>query len=355
MTGVSDPSTRPIAARRGATRRWLRAAVQFLGFAGGLALLAWCGAQAFSEDNRAQLERLREASALVVGGLFALSTLSLLLNGLIFWATIAPVRRVRLSSVLATNALATFLAYLPMKLSVAARVLLHNKRDGVPVLQVGGWFTAVGATMAATLLPLGAVGYVFRAVNVPWAATLAVVLAAALAATYIGARVLRTDGALARGRRFLLALRLKFFERLTHTEHFEHLRSGLSMLAHPGGLLGAAGLRLADVGAQAARFLLAAAAVGAALPADDAILVASVYFLIGVFSPAGTLGVREGGAALAAGALGVSSASAFATVALVVGAAEAITNLAAAGAAVAWLRPDRMLRARAREPGEVTM
>src|SRR5690606_11528936 len=153
--------------------------------------------------------------------------------------------------------------------------------------------------------PLGAISYLFREVSVPWPVTLAAALAVALVVTYFGARILRTDAALARGRRFLLALRLGFFERLTHTEHFEHLRSGLSMLAHPMALLGAAGLRLADVAAQAARFLLAAAAVGAVLPADDAILVASVYFLIGVFSPAGTLGVREGGAALAAGALGV--------------------------------------------------
>src|SRR5690606_10292395 len=204
--------------------------------------------------------------ALVVGGLFALSALSLLLNGSIFWVTIALVRRVRLSSVLATNALATFLAYLPMTLSVAPRVLLHNKRDGVPVLQVGGWFAAVGATMAATLLPLGAVSYLFRAVNAPWAATLVAALAVSITVTYFGARILRTDAALARGRRFLLALRLGFFERLTHTEHFEHFRSGLSMLAHPGALLAASGLRLADVAAQAARFLLAAAAVGAVLP-----------------------------------------------------------------------------------------
>ncbi|MFG0285618.1 MAG: lysylphosphatidylglycerol synthase domain-containing protein [Phycisphaerales bacterium JB039] len=337
----ADPADRP-----GSARRWLRAAIQLVGFAAGLALLAWCASEAFSDENRAQLERLREAPATIVGALVALSALSLILNGLIFWVTLAPVRRISVASAITTNALGTFLAYLPMKLSVAARFLLHRTRDGVPVAQIGGWFAAVGVILIATMAPLGAVSFALRRVDLVWGAALGAALVLSLAITIIGARILRTDAALARARRTLLTLHLGFLERLTRTETFEHLHSGLSMLAHPGATIASAALRLADVGAQAARFLLAAAAVGATLPADDAILVASVYFLIGVFSPAGTLGVREAGAAGAATLLGVSSASAFATVALVVGAAEAITNLACAGAAVAWLRPDRMLRAR---------
>src|SRR5690606_34937746 len=143
-------------------------------------------------------EQLREASAAVVAGLIGLSALSLLLNGLIFWILIIPVRRVGLASVLATNALATFLAYLPMKLSVAARVLLHRKRDGVPIPLIGGWFTAVGASMAATFIPLGIISYLFKTVDLLWAITLGAGLAVSVGAAIICARILRTDGALAR-------------------------------------------------------------------------------------------------------------------------------------------------------------
>ena len=47
----------------GRPRRTLRLAIQLAGFLAGLGLLVWCASLAFSEKNRAGLERLGEASA----------------------------------------------------------------------------------------------------------------------------------------------------------------------------------------------------------------------------------------------------------------------------------------------------
>ncbi len=113
------------------------------------------------------------------------------------------------------------------------------------------------------------------------------------------------------------------------------------MLANPITAFGTLGLRLIDLGAQSARFWLAAKATGQELSFSGAVLLASIHFLIGVLSPGGALGLREGGvtgaASLLAGA-GVGTGG-FAVVALTVSAAELLCNTAGAGAALAYLRP----------------
>ena len=55
------------------------------------------------------------------------------------------------------------------------------------------------------------------------------------------------------------------------------------------------------------------------------------------------LGTREGGVVGLAGLLGISGG--ILPVTLLVGATEAVVNLAGAALGVAWLRPDRLLRA----------
>ena len=69
----------------GRPRRTLRLAIQLAGFLAGLGLLVWCASLAFSEKNRAGLERLGEASAGEVSLLLALSCVGIIVNGLTFW------------------------------------------------------------------------------------------------------------------------------------------------------------------------------------------------------------------------------------------------------------------------------
>ena len=54
-------------------KRTLRLAIQLAGFLVGLGLLVWCAKLAFSEKNRAGLERLGDASVGEVSLLLALS------------------------------------------------------------------------------------------------------------------------------------------------------------------------------------------------------------------------------------------------------------------------------------------
>ncbi|HRQ74272.1 MAG TPA: hypothetical protein PLU35_14715, partial [Phycisphaerales bacterium] len=133
---------------------YLRLAVQGLGFVAGLVLLGWCVRAALSPENREQLSKLGDAPAWAVAALLGLSVASVALNGLAFWCALLPARRLHASDVIATNALATFLNYLPFKLSAISRVVIHNRRDRVPLLTIGGWFGAVLGVMVVSLAPL---------------------------------------------------------------------------------------------------------------------------------------------------------------------------------------------------------
>ena len=107
--------------------------------------------------------------------------------------------------------------------------------------------------------------------------------------------------------------------------------------------------RLLDVLAFAGRFVVAASVLGLPISGNDALLLGSVYFLIGVFSPFGMLGTREAGTIGAAALFGVSSAAIgtgggdggegpIAAAVVFITAVEAVVNLGCAGFGVAWLR-----------------
>ena len=102
-------------------RSLVRTLVQVIGFVVSLGALGWAVSVAFQEENRAQLENLRDASAGQVMMLVGLSFASVAINGMIFWVVIRPVHRIRVTDVISTNAIATFLAYLPFKMSIVAR------------------------------------------------------------------------------------------------------------------------------------------------------------------------------------------------------------------------------------------
>src|ERR1051325_3196290 len=139
---LPEPAPNDPAAPAPRKRRLLRVALQVLGFAAGLASLAWCISKAFKTDPHDpvnKFERLMHPPpGLFIAGL-ALSFATLPINGLLFWVGLLPARRLKASDLVATNGLCSFLAYLPLKTGAIVRVLIHNRRDGVPLLTIGAW------------------------------------------------------------------------------------------------------------------------------------------------------------------------------------------------------------------------
>ncbi|MCC6660228.1 MAG: flippase-like domain-containing protein [Phycisphaerales bacterium] len=314
---------------RAARFRWI--AVQLLGFAVCVAALVWCVRAALSPGNREQLTRLWDAPLSSLAGLVGLTALSLLVNGVIFWATLLPVRRIPASDMIAVNALATFLAYLPFKASMIARAAIHKRRHGIPVTLVAGWFAAVAAVLLCTVAPLAAVSLWRGRIDWAWAAVGfggTAVLAVVMAAT---ARRIRAWLASPGGGKWRELLR----------GPMGNIAQAFTILSDARIVSATIGLRLVDTAGQAARFMLAAAVLGAPLPVEQAVIVSVSFFIIGIVSPAGMLGVREAGAAGLAGLLAITGSREFAAVSVLVGATEAVTNLGAAGLAVTWLLVSR--------------
>ncbi|MFK7759723.1 MAG: lysylphosphatidylglycerol synthase domain-containing protein [Phycisphaerales bacterium] len=322
-------------------RSALRVVIQLIGFVASIGALAWAVRMALKEENRTQLERLQNATAGEIMAIVGLSFASVALNGLIFWVVIRPVHQIRATDVISTNAIATLLAYLPFKLSLIARVAIHRKRDGVPVLTIGAWFGAVGFLMLAVLGPMALISYLLKEINMMWwlgvigSVTLSVGVMIATARVFYGPRGISriaSVGAL---------------EGLTHREAFIRMHAGFDMVASPASSIWAGIFRVVDVLAFAGRFVVAAWILGLPISGADALLLGSVYFLIGVFSPFGMLGTREAGTIGAAALFGVSAtaigdgeggASPIAAAVVFVTAIEAVVNLGCAAFGVAWLR-----------------
>lgn len=328
-------------------RQFARLVIQIGGFLFGLALLGWCVSLAFKPENRQQLDHLREASPLQLLGLLGLSFATLAVNGLIFWVTLRPTRRLPVLDVLSTNAIATFLGYLPFKLGLVVRIAIHNRRDRLPLLTIGAWFAAIAITLSIAIWPSALAGLWRKKLDGPWLITTAAAVITLTAAAILMSRLFAGPAGLERLHRLLH--RVPIAGPALRTRAFTQLHSGFDMLGHTGSTTAAVGLRLFDLVIISARFALASAVIGSPIPWESAFLVAATYFIIGLLSPFGVLGTREAGATGVAALLmpgGDSAGHTFAVVALLVSAAEAIAYVAAAGLALAWLRPDRLFRAR---------
>jgi hypothetical protein len=325
-------------------------AVQGAAFVAGVALLIWCASLALRPENRAQLERLGEAPAWVIASLLGLTLLGLALDGLVFQILLRPVRRLPVGDVLATNALAVFLNYLPFKAGLIARVVVHTRRDGVPLLVVGAMLAAALAVLVCVALPLGLAGAWRGGIDAAWAGAVAAGMLVLGAACVAAARLFAGPAGKARLDR--LGRRLPGWRRLSASRAFHSAHAGLAIAADPRVFAAAAIVRLCFFGTMWARFALAARVAGVEIGPEAAVVTGSVFFLIGVVSPGGLLGIREGGTTWLAGAVVLAGvrAESFAVVALVVGAAEAAVNVGAGAVAAAYLRPDRWLLRRADTP-----
>jgi hypothetical protein len=319
----------------------VRALVQLGLLVGGLGVLGWCIVQALSNpEYAAQLSRLRDAGSwAIVGVLVVLSAISTSLSGLMFWAVLRPVKRLRAGDCVLVNAVTALLGYVPFKLSLAFRVLYHYRRDGMPLMLIGGWLAATGVVIVASLGPTLASLLRAEMDAAWWLIALGGTGAMSLAAVLAG-RLLSTQA----GWRFLMRLaaipRFGWLERTASGRGARNLHEGTRMLASPGAVFGAVAMRLIDVIVQSARFALAARLLGVPMSTETAVLAGSVYFLLQAFSPAGSLGVREGGTL---GVLSALQTQETLAVILVVSLASAISDTLYGLGAAAALRAHRLL------------
>lgn len=326
-------------------RARLRAPLQIVGFIVGVALLGWCVSHALSPENRDRLASLADTRPGALALLLALGAASLALNGLTFWATLRPARPLRIGDVQAANAVATFLNYLPFKPSVLFRVLVHNRRDGVPLAQIGSWFIAMAMVVSVAITPIVLATIIRPSPDGAWWAITAISLAAyAAVVVWLASRIDRAGTLPPWMARPLAPIgRVGMVRRIGASRALRDAKSIFRMIGSPW-FPASVGLRLADVLVSAARFMVAASITGWALTLEEAIILAAAFFAIGVLSPAGMLGFREFGATGLASMLALASSDQASLTALLVGAADAIVNLAGAALGLAWLRPWRLAR-----------
>ncbi|MEO0512153.1 MAG: hypothetical protein AAF108_04570 [Planctomycetota bacterium] len=297
------------------------------------------------ETKRDALARLGDATPLQITGLAVLSFLGIVFNGLVFWLLILPVKRLSLLSVVSTNAIATFLASVPFKLSVIVRVAVHRKRDGVEFAYIGPWFAAIAVSLAASLGPLAVASTLEREITPRWigiAGGLVLVSWATIglvARFAVGGRALRFVRAI--GKRQPIGA----IERALHTPFVTKLDRGLGMLCDPVTVALVLVTRIVDMLGIAARFMIAAAVLGVALDPGAALVFAVSYFTIGVLAPTGSVGSREAGTGVVVAMTAGDDATRdlLTLVPIVVGGAELVINAASAGLATLYIRPDRLL------------
>lgn len=333
----------------GSRRGLVRNAVQLFGFGVGVVLLIWCVRKVLSEENRAALEQLREASAWEILLLLAVAASSVILNGTIFWVVIRPLHNIRLTDMIAVNGIGTFLSYLPFKVSVIARWIIHSRRDGVPTLTIGTWFLVVVGLTFVTIAPLGLALVRPDGAGWWWWLVILIAVAAAHAAAWQMARWLQGERGMAR----LRALRVP--ERILSHDWFHRLHDGAAMAGDPTCAWVSGLARVLDVAGFTLRIGVAASILGVHLSVEDTALIGLTYFLTGVVSPFGTVGTREAGALAMAMGVGVTAAetqeSALITAILLVTVTDALVSLIGAGFGLAWLRADRLLPGRGRPGG----
>ncbi|MDX2017099.1 MAG: lysylphosphatidylglycerol synthase domain-containing protein [Planctomycetota bacterium] len=348
---MSDSPDHPPAAPSPVSRpRGVKILIQIVGFLGGLALLGWCVTLAFNPSNREQLEKIRDLAPSRVALLAALSLATILLDGLIFWFTLRPVRRLAPVDVVATNAVATFLNYLPFKLGLISRFVIHNRRDGVPVLTIFAWMAALAMGILSTYAPVVLVSLARPNVDGLWAAMVALALALSFVLVWQSSRLFAGELGLRRLDALAGAIRLPILRRFFASAMFRHLHAGFAMLADARCLAAVFALRILDLGLQAWRYHAAFDALGQPIAAEKSVLIAAGYMMIGVVSPFGMAGTREGGITWLITRFGLEgvTASGVAVVVLLVGAFAAVSTIALAALGLAWLRPDRLLRSRSR-------
>lgn len=340
MTDSNESQSEIISTQAPTKRRLWMTIVQIIGFAGSIAALGWAVSVALKQENREQLSMLSDASPTEIIMLMGLATISVGFNGLLFWVVINPVHKLRPTDVIATNAISTLLAYLPFKLSIVSRFVIHNRRDNIPILTIGAWIVAVTILMAAVFGPITLASLWQGEINILWWIVSGIGI---LASTILGSYIARWFAGETGTRRLSKILG----DRITNSESFARLHIGFEMLANMRASILGNMFRVLDILSFAMRFYVAARVLDLPISGSDSLLLGATYFIIGMASPFGMLGTREAGTIAIAGAVGISAAALsedpsgqapIAIAVLFVTAIESIVNLACAGFGVAWLR-----------------
>jgi hypothetical protein len=319
---------------------------QIVGFLIGIGLLGWCVTVALKK--RESLAKLADATPGQIAALIGVTIVVVLASGAAFRETLRPIKKLPMLEVQAVNFIACLFALLPFKLSVVFRVLVHNRRDGVPLLTIGAWFGAVGVVILCVLAPMLGAGIWRGSADTIWFITAGGGMLGCLLAVLLVARALATERGWAWAQRVYAKLPLP--AKLRHgsiaaTMLFEKSHEGVRMLASPRVIFGCAALRLLDFAAQAGRIWIAAAIVGQTIQWDQALLAGSIFFLITAAAPSGALGAREGGTAWIIGAvLPHLDREQFMVVVLVVSGTETVVLLVGSMVGLAYLGPGRLVR-----------
>jgi len=296
--------------------------VQIVGLVISLSLLVWSASLAVSSENAESLERLADAPLWATGSLVALVLVSIVCNGLIFQIVLAHTRRLGKIYLVGVTAIATLVAYAPFKMSLIVRALIHRRRDAMLYRTLIAWFAATSGLSMCVIGPVTLASAWRPQLDATWIALALIAPAALLATAVVVARWVRTNRPL-----HLLTL------------------GSADYATDPRRVAGVAALRYLDLGAMALRFYLAAQLLGIEMTAGQAVVAASIYFLTGLLSPSGNLGVREG-AVTGVGFLPAMGASEqMALVALTVTAAEIVGAILGGVAGTIIVRPDKLLRA----------
>jgi hypothetical protein len=324
MSTAGMPTNRP--ALSGA-----RIAVQLTGFAIGAALLAWCIMKAIGS---ADLERLRRADPALVATMLGVSALSMACAGTAFWLALRPARRIPWGVHQAVNAMATLVNYAPVRLGVPSRFVYHMGVDGMGAWLVAGWVATVGACTLSALagLTAGALVGVGGVELMGWSALPAILagLVVACAVTEISVRVVGL---------------------LRHVPLVARKLGGAeAMLAAHGSLRLVAATRFVDFAMYAARAWCAGRILELPLDTQQILLVALAGYIMN-YNPLGRFGFREATMAFVAsrlsGETGLDVGAAFAQLALVESAGEALASIPLGTVGGSWCGL-RILRARRR-------
>ncbi len=334
--------------RRSRQATVLRLVIQLVGFLIGMGLLAWAVGMAFSAENQEQFERLGEAPWHEAAALVLLSLGTLSINGLVFYVTLLPVRRLGVIDLQAVSAIASLFTYLPFKMSLVFRTVFHNRRDGVPLFTIAAWFGAIGVLIPAFVAPVLLASWVREDVDLLWFVIALGGVAVIGACVVLMARWFGPGRGIERIERLADATRIRPLSRFVRSAAFAHLHAGVVMLASARAVASTAVLRLIDLGLYGVRFKLAASMLGVELSWSDAIVSGAVFFFISASAPTGSLGLREGGTIGLAAAVGIAATPAqeanFAAVALLVTASEIAAYLVGTAMGILWLRPLRLAR-----------
>ena len=306
-----------------------RIVTQVIGFAIGAALLAWCIVKAIGS---ADLDRLRQADLRLVSAMIVVSALSMLCAGTAFWLALRPARHIPWGVHQAVNAMATLVNYAPVRLGVPSRFVYHMGVDGLGAWLVAGWVATVGACTLSALagMTCGALVGVGTIELLGWGAAAAIGLGVACAIGTTEACV-RVVGLV---RRVPLVAR--------------KLGGAESMLASRASLRLVAATRFVDFSLCAARAWCAGRILDLPLDTQQILLVALAGYIVN-YNPLGRFGFREATMAFVAsrlaGETGLDVGAAFAQLALVESAGEALASIPLGTVGGSWCGL-RILRAR---------